>query len=458
MGKARRCAFCTLGCKVNQYDTQGLVRLFRERGYDIVDFDEPADVYCVNTCTVTQASDKKSRQAVRRARRQNPSAVVAAVGCYAQAAPGEVAAIRGVDVVAGTHDRRRIVDLVELAMEGKGPLVSVGRVPCDEPFEELPVDGSAERVRGFVKVQDGCDERCAYCRVPHARGRSRSRRPENILVEAGRLIEAGLGEIVLTGVHLGGYGRDLDAAGSGERPDLAWLIERIHGIPGLGRLRLSSIEPLDVDDRLVETVAGLPKVARHFHIPLQSGDDAVLQRMERGYAAADYERLVDRIREATSPVGITTDIMVGFPGETERMFASTCELAERVGFSRVHVFKYSRRPGTAAALMPDQVSDAVRQARSETMIELSRELARRFHASLVGEYEEALVEARDPDRDRVTGLGSTYARIAVVGAAELVGEFARVRIVSCDACGVTGLPLASASLRKDLRPRTRSTP
>lgn len=427
---ARKCAFYTLGCKVNQYDTESLMRLFRERGYDIVDFDSRADVYCINTCTVTQVSDKKSRQAIRRARKQNPFAIVAVVGCYAQAVPEEVAAIPGVDVVAGTRERGVLVDMVEEAMKGEGPIVRVrAGSPC-EPFEELPIDGFASRIRGFVKVQDGCDEYCSYCKVPYARGKSRSRRLENVLAEVERLVEAGHKEIVITGVHLGAYGRDLAELRPGVAPDLAWLVEKVHEVRGVGRVRLSSVEPLDVTCGLIRVVADLPRVAKHFHIPLQSGDDAVLARMNRNYRASDYERLVGRIREAVSPVGITTDIMVGFPGETDEMFMRSYEFARRVGFSRMHVFKYSRRPGTYAARMPGQVDPATKQARSAEMIELGRELAEAFHLSLVGGREDALVEEYDRDRGLVTGLGSTYVRVEFPGTVDLVGEFVPVSIVS----------------------------
>ncbi|MBC7082148.1 MAG: tRNA (N(6)-L-threonylcarbamoyladenosine(37)-C(2))-methylthiotransferase MtaB [Firmicutes bacterium] len=435
--KTRRCAFYTLGCKVNQYDTESLARLFRERGYDIVDFESLADVYCINTCTVTSTSEKKSRQAIRRAKRRNPSAIVAVVGCYAQVAPDEVASIPGVDVVAGIRERGKLVDLVEKAMQGQGPVVEVRGGRPGGPFEELPLAGPHARTRGFIKVQEGCDEFCSYCRVPYARGASRSRDPESVLAEVQRFVEAGHKEIVLTGIHLGAYGRDLGELGNGVRPDLAWLVERVHEVPGLGRVRLSSVEPLDVDERLIRAVAALPRVAKHFHIPLQSGDDDILAMMNRRYRASDYERLIDRIREEIWPVGITTDIMVGFPGETEERFARSCEFARRIAFSRMHVFAYSPRPGTRAARMKAQVDPATRHARSETMIALGRELGLKFHQSLVGCREEALVEDYEVGRGVVRGIGSTYVRIEFPGEADLAGELVPVSVVAADPDGVT---------------------
>lgn len=438
-GKTRRCAFYTLGCKVNQYDTEGLAQLFRERGYEIVDFDSPADVYCVNTCTVTSMSEKKSRQAIRRAKRKNPSAIVAVVGCYAQVAPDEVAAIPGVDVVAGILERTKLVDLVEKAMRGeaRAPLVEAAKGRPGGAFEELPFGAVRARTRGFVKVQEGCDEFCSYCRVPLARGVSRSRDPKSVLSEVEKLVRSGHREIVLTGVHLGAYGRDLAELEGGARPDLAWLVERVHEVTGLGRVRLSSVEPLDVDERLIHAVARLPKVAKHFHIPLQSGDDGILALMNRRYRAADYERLIERIREQIQPCGITTDVMVGFPGETRDRFARSLEFVRRMGFSRIHVFAYSPRPGTRAARMGDQVDPAEKRARSDAMIALGRELMLEFHRSLVGLREEALVEEYDAGTGTAKGPGSTYVRVEFRSEAGVEGELVPVSVVAANAQGVT---------------------
>ncbi len=426
----KRCAFYTLGCKVNQYDTESLMELFRKRGYQVVDFDSEADVYCINTCTVTQVADKKSRQAARRGKRRNPDAIVVVTGCYAQVAPEEVASIRGVDVVVGTQRRADIVDLVDLAMTKKAepPLVAVGEIMSQTEFEEMPIACPTKRIRGFIKIQEGCDEFCAYCRVPFARGPSRSRKPQHIIAEVKRLAGSGIREIVLTGIHVGAYGRDSLRPNGPATSGLPWLLEEIHDIPAIGRIRLSSIEPVDIDESLIEKVQGLPKVARHFHIPLQSGDDEVLKRMGRRYRARDYLRIVERIREMIPDAAVTTDIMVGFPGETEENFRKSCEFAGSIKFARMHVFKFSGRPGTRAFNMKNQVDFQTRQARSEQMMQLAKELESEFSRSLVGKDEEVLVEECDPRRRVVTGIGSRYVRIEMPGEENLIGTLVPVRI------------------------------
>ncbi len=427
----KRCAFFTLGCKVNQYDTESLMELFRKRGYRVVDFDSEADVYCINTCTVTQVADKKSRQAVRRVKRRNPDAVVVATGCYAQVAPEEVSAIRGVDLVIGTQGRADIVDLVDLAMTKKSesPLVAVGEITSRTEFEEVPISCPTRRIRGFVKIQEGCGEFCAYCRVPFARGPSRSRKPEHIVAEVKRLADSGIREIVLTGIHVGAYGRDLARPNDLATLGLPWLLEEIHSIPTIGRIRLSSIEPIDVDECLIKKVQGLPKVARHFHIPLQSGDDEVLKRMGRRYQTRDYLRIVERIRQMIPDVAVTTDMMVGFPGETEENFRKSYEFARSLKFSRMHVFKFSGRPGTRAFNMAHQVDSKIRHFRSEEMMQLAKELESGFCRSLVGKDEEVLVEEYESRRRVVTGIGSRYVRIEMPGGEGLVGTLVPVRAV-----------------------------
>ncbi len=430
----KRCAFFTLGCKVNQYDTEGLIELFQKRGYEIVDFNTEADVYCINTCTVTNVADKKSRQATRRAKRQNPKAIVAVVGCYAQVAPEEVAAIRGVDVVIGTQGRDAIVDLVEQAIKRDSQLVAVTEDRPSSTFEEMPISCPAKRIRGFVKIQEGCDDFCAYCRVPFARGVSRSRKPQNVIAEVRRLADSGIREIVLTGIHIGAYGREFHGVSCGKAYDLPWLLEEIHGIPNVGRIRVSSVEPLDVDERLIEKVRELPKVAKHFHIPLQSGDDEVLKGMGRRYQARDYLCIVESIREAIPGVAVTTDIMVGFPGEREENFDISYEFAKNLKFSKMHVFKFSKRPGTRASHMKEQVDSGTKQFRSKKMIQLADSLEAEFRESLVGEEEEVLVEEHESRRGVVTGLGSRYVRIEAPGGEDLVGTLVPVRVtgITCD--------------------------
>ncbi|HHW15551.1 MAG TPA: tRNA (N(6)-L-threonylcarbamoyladenosine(37)-C(2))-methylthiotransferase MtaB, partial [Firmicutes bacterium] len=384
-------AFHTLGCKVNQYDTGSVAALFREAGYEVVDFSSPADVYVVNTCTVTGLGEKKSRQMLRRARRQNPRAVVVALGCYAQTAPSEVAGIPGVDLVVGTAGRRELVRLVDEARrhrsaasvpesDGRGPgdagggpaAVAVEEYGRTAAFEELGTGAVVERTRATVKVQEGCRQFCSYCKVPYARGPERSRPPAAVLAEVERLVAAGFSEVVLTGIHLGSYGRDLEDCPAW---DLARLAARVAGVPGLARLRLSSVEPTDVTDELIALVRENPVLCRHFHLPLQSGDDAILRRMNRRYTTAEYARVAERIRAAVPEVAVTTDLIAGFPGETEESFARTLAFVQEMAFSRLHVFPYSRRRGTPAAAFPAQVPAPVKRARVDRLIALGRELS-----------------------------------------------------------------------------------
>jgi threonylcarbamoyladenosine tRNA methylthiotransferase MtaB len=376
-------------------------------------------------------ADKKSRQAARRGKRRNPDAIVVVTGCYSQVAPEKVSAIRGVDVVVGTQGRADIVDLVELAMTKRSelPLVAVGDIMSRTEFEEVPISCPTKRIRGFVKIQEGCDEFCAYCRVPFARGPSRSRNPGHILEEVKRLADSGIREVVLTGIHVGAYGRDSASADDQATLGLPWLLEKIHSIPTIGRIRLSSIEPVDIDESLIEKVQGLPKVARHFHIPLQSGDDEVLERMGRRYQTRDYLRIVERIRGMIPDVAITTDIMVGFPGETEENFRKSYEFARSLEFSRMHVFKFSGRPGTRAFNMKNQVDSKTRHVRSEKMMQLAQDLESEFSRSLVGKDEEVLVEEYKSRRKLVAGIGSRYIRIEMPGGEDLLGTLVPVRVV-----------------------------
>lgn len=293
----------------------------------------------------------------------------------------------------------------------------------------MPISCPTKRIRGFVKIQEGCDEFCAYCRVPFARGPSRSRNPGHILEEVKRLADSGIREVVLTGIHVGAYGRDSASADDQATLGLPWLLEKIHSIPTIGRIRLSSIEPVDIDESLIEKVQGLPKVARHFHIPLQSGDDEVLERMGRRYQTRDYLRIVERIRGMIPDVAITTDIMVGFPGETEENFRKSYEFARSLEFSRMHVFKFSGRPGTRAFNMKNQVDSKTRHVRSEKMMQLAQDLESEFSRSLVGKDEEVLVEEYKSRRKLVAGIGSRYIRIEMPGGEDLLGTLVPVRVV-----------------------------
>lgn len=435
-----RVAVHTLGCKVNQYDGEALLALFRQRGYRVVGFDEPADVYIINTCTVTHEGDRKSRQLIRRARRCNPEAVVVVAGCYAQTSPGEVAGLPGVDVVLGNSDRARVVELAEAARGRRGaPLRAVGDIFRVRAFEELPASGLTGRTRAVLKVQEGCAEFCAYCIVPYARGRPRSRRPEEARAEAERLAAAGYREVVLAGTHLGAYGRDLAPGPDGRPVRLGDLLRAIHAVEGIARIRLSSLEPMDVDDALLAAMGELPKVCPHLHLPLQSGSDRVLARMRRRYTADGFRRLVARARRLVPDLGLTTDVIAGFPGEGEEDHRATLALLEEVGFHRIHVFPFSPRSGTPAARAPGQVPPEVRERRVRELLALGRRLARACHERLVGRRVEVLAEA-GPGREGgpLEGYTPQYIRVRFAGSGELANRLVAVRVTAADAEGVVG--------------------
>ncbi|MCL5057078.1 MAG: tRNA (N(6)-L-threonylcarbamoyladenosine(37)-C(2))-methylthiotransferase MtaB [Actinobacteria bacterium] len=419
---SKRVAIATLGCKVNQYESSSMAGMFRTRGYQVVDFGELADVYVINTCTVTHAGDRKSRQYIRRAVRSNPEGLVVVTGCYAQVSPGEVLEIPGVDLVMGTADKSRIVDRVEEIKKGKK--VSAVLEPSEiKEFEELPAVAATGRTRAFLKIQEGCNNYCSYCIVPYARGPVRSRDPGRVLEEAGKMVEAGYREIVLTGIHTGAYGQDKPGA-----PGLASLLERLSDVRGLARIRLSSVEPMDVNEDLISILAGGLPFCPHLHIPLQSGDDVILSAMKRHYTAADFKRLAGEIKERIRDVSITTDVIVGFPGESGDNFINTYRLAEEIRFSAMHVFKYSPRKGTAAAEFPGQVAGEVKERRSKMLIDLGSALAGEFASQYIGREVEVLVEdLADGRPGMLQGHTANYLLVVFPGDEGLKGEFVRVR-------------------------------
>jgi threonylcarbamoyladenosine tRNA methylthiotransferase MtaB len=413
-------AFQTLGCKINQTETAALQRLFEQAGFSTVPFSAQADVYIINTCTVTHVGDRKSRQAIRRARRTNPEAVIAVTGCYAQVAPEEVLALPEVDLVVGTHAREK---LPELVLEAKK-----GRLNCVAPledkgcFEALPAAQSGGRTRAFLKVQEGCRQFCSYCIVPYARGPLYSRPQSDVVSEAGRLAQEGFKEIVLTGVHLGSYGVDLP-----ERPDLSELVAAIVPVAGIERIRLSSVEPTEISTALVEVILQHGKVCRHLHIPLQSGDDEILGRMNRKYNAGEFLYLAQWLQAKIPDIALTTDVMVGFPGEDESHFARTLALVKKCGFSRLHVFKYSPRRGTPAASFSAQVPASVKEERSRLLIEAGDKLAVQYRCRFLGRTVEVLFEEK-AGRGRLAGLTEHYVRVAAKAPAALGGQLAEVHI------------------------------
>lgn len=422
-------ALYTLGCKVNQYDSAGLAELFRRRGYEVVDAAEAAEVYIINSCAVTGRSEAKSRQAARRIKRAHPDAIVALVGCYPQVDPEGAGTVEGVDVVAGTGDRARLLDLVAAARSG-GAQREVG--PAATDFEELPATELEGRTRALIKVEDGCDAHCAYCVVPLARGPVRSLPPERVLALAEGLLARGFRELVLTGVRLGAYGHDLGTS-------LAALVVAL-GELGRFRLRLSSIEPEDLTPDLLRAYAVTAAVCPHLHLPLQSGNARVLAAMGRRYTPDAYARLLAEARAARADTAVTTDVIVGFPGESEEEFQETFAFVREQAFSRLHVFRYSPRPGTPAATWSGQVTAAVKARRSSMLVELGRELALAFHRRLLGRVVEVLTEEQAND-GRLQGLTPNYVRVKFDGPGR-AHEVVPVRVTAADPEGVTGVRAA----------------
>jgi len=418
-------AFHTLGCKVNAYETEAIWQLFKRAGYQRVDFDRKADVYVINTCTVTNTGDKKSRQVIRRAIRRNPDAVIVVTGCYAQTSPAEVMAIPGVDIVLGTQGRERLLEYVEQYQRERQPINAVKNIMKTREFEELDVPAFSDRTRASLKIQEGCNNFCTFCIIPWARGLLRSRKPENVLKQARQLVEAGYKEIVLTGIHTGGYGEDLEDY---SLADLLWDLDKIEG---LKRVRISSIEASQIDDRILEVLNTSEKMCRHLHIPLQAGDDEVLKRMRRKYTVDEYREKIAGIRKAMPQVAITTDVIVGFPGETDEQFENSYRLIEELQFAELHVFPYSKRTGTPAARMENQVPDAVKQERVQRLIQLSNRLSLEYARQFVGDVLDVIPERpykEAPGNGLYTGYSDNYLQLVFPGNEELLGKVCRVRL------------------------------
>jgi len=401
----KKAAFYTLGCKVNYCETESLQALFEQAGYRITGFEDQADVYVINTCTVTGESDHKSRKAIRRARRQSPDALIVATGCYTQRAPEQIRQMDQVDLLIGNREREKLPRIVEALRKGS-LLDLVGRHLPSESFELLPPAPRRGRTRGFIKIQEGCNQHCTYCVVPQVRGPLRSMPPKLVRERIEALLVAGCREIVLAGVHLGLYGADLKDV------SLAGLLGDLEQLPGLLRLRLSSIEPSDVTSELIEKVANSEVVCPHLHIPLQSGDGEILRLMNRPYEPVEYLYLAKLLKQEIPGLSLSSDLIVGFPGETERHHRRSMKLIADIGFSRLHIFKYSPRPGTPAAELPDQLSNEIKERRSQEMIKLGEEMASAYHRQFVGSVQPVLVEKVMPG---VYGEGFTphYLRVRI---------------------------------------------
>lgn len=423
-------AFYTLGCKVNFYDTEAIWQQFKNAGYEQVDFETTtADVYVINTCTVTNTGDKKSRQIIRRAVRRNPDAVVAVTGCYAQTSPAEIMAIPGVDLVIGTQDRDKLMTYIEDVQSKREPVNAVRNIMKTREFEELDVPSFTERTRAFLKIQEGCNNFCTFCIIPWSRGLSRSRKPESVLKQARALVASGYKEIVLTGIHTGGYGDDL------ENYRLADLLEDLDRVEGLERIRISSIEASQIDDRVIAVLNRSAKMCRHLHIPLQAGDDDILKRMRRKYTTAEFADKIARIQEAMPGVAITTDVIVGFPGETAEQFENGYRFMQRIGFSEMHVFPYSQRTGTPAARMDDQVDDEVKHERVHRLIDLSERMQAAYGEKWVGRVLDVIPEREVKGAEGsglVSGHSDNYLNVVFRADHSLIGELCRVRITLSD--------------------------
>lgn len=423
-------AFYTLGCKVNFYDTEAIWQLFKKDGYEQVEFDQTADVYLINTCTVTNTGDKKSRQIIRRAVRRNPNAIVAVTGCYAQTSAAEILEIPGVDLVIGTQDREKILPLVDEIQAKREPINAVRNIMKTRTFEELDVPSFNGHTRAFLKIQEGCNNFCTFCIIPWSRGLSRSREPQSVLAQARQLVAAGYKEIVLTGIHTGGYGDDM------ENYRLSDLMEELDKVEGLERIRISSIEASQIDDKMLDVLKRSTKMCRHFHIPLQAGDDSVLKRMRRKYTTAEFAEKIARIREVMPDVAITTDVIVGFPGETDEMYQNGYDFMKNIGFSEMHVFPYSQRTGTPAARMDDQVDEEIKNARVHELIELSEKMQLEYAQKFIGEVVDVIPEKNEKGtypQGFVGGHSDNYLTIVFEGSQELQGQLCRVKITEAGA-------------------------
>lgn len=418
-------AFYTLGCKVNQYETEAMEELFENNGYTVVDESEIADIYVINTCTVTNLSDRKSRQFISRARKNNEDATIAVVGCYSQVSPEEVSKIEGVDVVIGTTERNKVLELCEKAKENNEKFNIVRNIKAHKEFETINIEDIKSKTRAYIKIQDGCNQFCSYCIIPYARGPIKSRPIEDIIHETERLARAGFKEIVLTGIHVASYGKDIKDI------SLIDVLERVGNIEGIERIRLSSVEPTLIDHDFMKRIVKIGKVCDHFHLSLQSGSPTVLKRMNRKYTPEEYKNIVNIIREYMPDAGITTDIIVGFPGETDEEFNETWEFVKDIGFSRIHVFKYSPRKGTPAADFEKQIHGNIKSQRSESLISLGKKMMKEFNSRFKSSTMSVLFEEESKKhKDHIEGYTTNYVRVKAENDRSLIGEIADVKIIS----------------------------
>jgi len=419
----KRAALHNLGCKVNAYETEAMKELLEKNGYQIVPFEEIADVYIINTCSVTNVADKKSRQMLHRAKKKNPNAVVVAAGCYVQSAGKELLQDQAVDILIGNNEKAKLPKILEEWGNGSS-FCCFHDLSREKNYENLTLTSTLEHTRAYVKIQDGCDQFCSYCIIPYTRGRVRSRRLPDILEEVQRLVQNGFQEVVLTGIHLDSYGVDLEGEG------LLTVLQAIDNIDGISRIRLGSLEPRIMSEEFVSGLAKIKKLCPHFHLSLQSGCDETLRRMNRKYNTSEFRECCDRLRENFDNPALTTDIIVGFPGETEEEFLKTVEFLKEIHFYETHVFKFSRRRGTRADRMDHQVTEHVKNTRSEILLNLTEKNSQSYREQLIGRTVEVLIEdfCEEEGKKYQAGYTREYVRVAIPGSQSLSNQIVQIKV------------------------------
>ncbi|KMT21646.1 tRNA (N(6)-L-threonylcarbamoyladenosine(37)-C(2))-methylthiotransferase MtaB [Clostridium cylindrosporum] len=426
----KKVALYTLGCRVNVYETEAITESFTKNGYEVVDFEDFADVYVINTCTVTNIGDKKSRKMLRKAKKINPEAIVVAAGCYAQVSPEEIAEIEEVDIVVGTSDKSKIVDFVneyKLSSEKKN---YVNNIMSVREFEEMEIDEYHDKTRAFLKIQDGCDRYCSYCLIPYARGPVRSRDIDSIENQVKGLVENGFKEVILSGIHISSYGKDLGSE------NLVDVVEILSKIEGLERIRIGSIEPMFFSEGVLERLKAVKSFCPHFHLSLQSGCDETLKRMNRRYTADEYREVVDRIRDTFEDAAITTDIIVGFPGETDEEFEATYKFLSEIKLSKMHIFKYSERKGTKAAMLSGKVDPKKKEERSKILTELDEKCMVEFMEKYLGREMKVLFE--EEKEGIFMGYTENYIKIIISSDTRLTGKILSCRLNNISGDGIIG--------------------
>lgn len=426
----KKVALHNLGCKVNAYETEAMQEMLEKEGYEIVPFKEGADIYIINTCTVTNIADRKSRQMLHRARKMNPNAIVVAAGCYVQAQENEHHELDScIDIVIGNNKKQDLIQILD-EYESKCKTEEVIDINHTNEYENLNLSRTGEHTRAYIKVQDGCNQFCSYCIIPFARGRVRSRSLEDVVQEVTTLSGNGYKEVVLTGIHLSSYGIDFEAQEAGKKTDLLTLILAVHEIPGIERIRLGSLEPRIITEEFAKTIAGLPKMCPHFHLSLQSGCDATLKRMNRRYTTDEYFEKCELLRKYFDHPALTTDVIVGFPGETEEEFEESKAFVDKVNFYETHIFKYSKREGTRAAVMENQVPEQIKAERSAQLIELGVKKQEAYEKEMVGKEAEILVEEPAQINGKEVQVGHTkeYIKVALESDENLQNQIVKMRI------------------------------